>query len=157
MKTSVHRRKQGVVITVLIVLALIGCILNNSPRNEPLYVFASGTPPVSSRSIHTPKPEEHSLTHSTLAILASSFVKLKLEKVVDVQLDEKEAFFLSILSINDTLIASYRDSLSAYTSSVIQLDGNFIPRAETKSPLMASKMRGSFRWMVRVGLSIIIS
>ena len=133
MKIPVHRRKRAVVTALLIVAALLSFIFKDIQWDRRQDALASPIPPASIRAMMTPTTEEYSLVHSVHSILALSFVKLKLEKIVDVQLDEKEAFFLSILSINGTLLASYRNSLSAYTTSVIQLSDNFVPRAETKT------------------------
>ena len=65
------------------------------------------------------------------AILPQSFARIELEKVADVKLNDNEAFFLSILLLNETLWASYRTSLSSWSTNVLQLDENFAPIQDT--------------------------
>ena len=64
--------------------------------------------------------------------LARAFGKVELTKVQDVVLsDHPEAFFLSVLSVNGTLFASYRTTLSSWDTNVVQMSEKFEPVKKT--------------------------
>ena len=65
-------------------------------------------------------------TENVYNILASAFETVELTKVQDVVInDHPEAFFLSVLSINGTIFASYRTTLSSWDSNVVQMNEKF--------------------------------
>ena len=72
--------------------------------------------------------------------LARAFETVELTKVQDVVLsDHPEAFFLSVLSVNGTLFASYRTTLSSWDTNVVQMSEKFEPVKETTTHIASTE------------------
>ena len=131
MTTNISRRNT-VVITSVVAFTLIYVCVQVLPQGAQLIhrSFFDGNDIV----IHGNSVDSsgRGLAKSVYDPLSLTFSSVELQKVSDVLFDEQEAYFMSVLVLNNTLWASYRTSLSTWETIVVQLNREFRPLPQTK-------------------------